>query len=91
MGAAGLESPSEGAENTQIPAQPHETNQTKSPAAGIGEDSHGPGADLARAVKLAAEAGEWAIVAALARQLDLLAKQQGANAIRVLPGGKGVG
>ncbi|MGO9835971.1 MAG: hypothetical protein ACLP1X_17345 [Polyangiaceae bacterium] len=42
-------------------------------------------------MKLAAEAGEWAIVAALARQLDLLAMQQGANAIRVLPGGKGVG
>jgi hypothetical protein len=51
-------------------------------------DSRGLLADLALAVRLAAEAGEWSVVSTLSRQLDLLTAQQGVNALRVLPGGK---
>lgn len=36
----------------------------------IGDRSRGPEADLAHAMRLAAEAGQWGIVADLSRQLD---------------------
>ena len=36
----------------------------------VGDHSRGPVADLAAALKLAAEAGEWAVVAGVARQLE---------------------
>ena len=89
MGATGIETPSVTPESAPNPAKPSESDPPNGPAAGVGGDSSGPGADLARAIMLAAEAGEWAVVSQLARQLDLLAAKQGRDALRILPGGRG--
>ena len=72
----------------QFPRKTVESVRTNRPAEGTGGDSPGPGADLALALRLAAEAGEWSVVSALARQLDLLAAQQGTASLRVFKGGK---
>jgi hypothetical protein len=51
--------------------------------------SHGPEADLARALKLAAEAGEWEVVADLSRQLEAMRRARDGAGLRVVKGGRG--
>jgi hypothetical protein len=55
----------------------------KSPVRSV---SHGPEADLARALKLAAEAGEWAVVSDLSRQLEALRRAHEGARLRVVKG-----
>ena len=45
--------------------------------------------DLAVAVRLAAEAGEWAVVATLSRQLDALRREREGGGLKVIKGGCG--
>ena len=45
--------------------------------------------DLAVAVRLAAEAGEWAVVATLSRQLDALRREREGGGLKVIKGGSG--
>ena len=45
--------------------------------------------DLAVAVRLAAEAGEWAVVATLSRQLDSLRREREGGGLKVINGGSG--
>jgi hypothetical protein len=45
--------------------------------------------DLAVAVRLAAEAGEWAVVATLSRQLDSLRREREGGGLKVIKGGSG--
>jgi hypothetical protein len=54
----------------------------------VGSLSCGAEADLARALKLAAEAGEWAVVASLSRQLEALMVERKGGALTVVPGGR---
>ena len=52
----------------------------------VGDPSRGAEADLAHALKLAAAAGEWAVVASLSRQLEALMVERRGVALRVVPG-----
>ena len=45
--------------------------------------------DLAAAVRLAAEAGEWAVVTTLSRQLEALRREREGGGLRVIEGGSG--
>ncbi len=45
--------------------------------------------DLAVAVRLAAEASEWAVVATLSRQLDALRRDHEGAGLKVIKGGSG--
>jgi hypothetical protein len=45
--------------------------------------------DLSVAVRLAAEAGEWAVVATLSRQLDSLRREREGGGLKVIKGGSG--
>ena len=80
--------PVDARENPPIPTKPVESARTNGPAEGIRGDSTGLGADLAHALRLAADAGQWSVVSALVRQLDLLNSQRGANALRIVRGGQ---
>jgi hypothetical protein len=53
-------------------AKEREPEQRSNHLESIGDLSCGPERDLARAVRLAAEAGEWDVVAMLSRQLESL-------------------
>jgi hypothetical protein len=44
--------------------------------------------DLAKAVRLAAEAGEWGVVATLSRQLELMRVAREGASLRVVRGGR---
>ena len=67
MGAAGFESEAENATTGEKVADSGSEAVVETPT---GDRSRGPEADLAHAMKLAAEAGQWGIVADLSRQLD---------------------
>jgi hypothetical protein len=45
--------------------------------------------DLAAAVRLAAEAGEWAVVTTLSRQLEALRREREGGGLKVIEGGSG--
>jgi hypothetical protein len=53
----------------------------KSPVRSV---SRGPDADLATALRLAAEAGEWAVVADLSRQLEALRRVRDGAGLRLV-------
>jgi hypothetical protein len=48
-----------------------------------------PEDELAAAVRLAAEAGEWAVVTTLSRQLEALRREREGGGLRVIEGGSG--
>jgi hypothetical protein len=58
-----------------------ETRPVRAPSRVHAED------DLAVAARLAAEAGEWAVVATLSRQLDALRREREGGGLRVIEGG----
>jgi hypothetical protein len=76
VGATGIERASETLETAGKPAPSPDSDVAKSP---VGDVSPGPlpdpAADLARALKLAAEAGQWEIVSLLARQLEAMRRE----------------
>ena len=67
VGAAGFESEAEKHEMPEKEAASSSEVVVETPT---GDRSRGPEADLAHAMRLAAEAGQWGIVADLSRQLD---------------------
>lgn len=52
----------------------------------VGDHSRGPVEDLAIALKLAAEAGQWSLVATLASQIEALTCTSIATPLRLVPG-----
>jgi hypothetical protein len=77
-----------GGETLRTEPKSSETNRGSPPETTIRSGSRGLHENLAHALALAAEAGEWRVVETLARQLDSLrATGEGAH-VRVLPGGR---
>ena len=81
MGAAGIERASNSREPTRKAAKGREEGDTKSP---VHDDSQE--ADLARAVRLAAEAGEWIVVTELSRQLEAIRRAREGAGLRLIKG-----
>jgi len=73
VGAAGFEREAENAETLEKEACSGSEAVAETP---IGGRSRGPEADLAHAMRLAAEAGQWVLVADLSRQLDALRRHR---------------
>ncbi len=73
VGAAGFEREAENAEICEKEAASGLRVVVETP---IGDRSRGPDTDLAHAVRLAAEAGQWIVVADLSRQLDALRRHR---------------
>jgi hypothetical protein len=73
VGAAGFESE---AEKPELPEKKAGLGSKVVVEAPIGDRSRGPEADLAHAVRLAAEAGQWVVVADLSRQLDAVRRDR---------------
>ena len=72
MGAAGIESGSEVLETPREVAKRREPEERSNQLEPVGDVSRGLERDLARALVLAAEAGDWDIVTMLSRQLEAL-------------------
>jgi hypothetical protein len=81
----GLREGSKGRETAPVVAKGRDQGAEIAP---VGDLSRGAEADLAHALKLAAEAGEWAVVASLSRQLEALMVDRKGGALRVVPGGR---
>jgi len=73
VGAAGFERAAENAATTTKHAVSGAEAVVETPS---GDRSRGPEADLAHAMRLAAEAGQWGIVADLSRQLDAVRRTE---------------
>jgi hypothetical protein len=65
------------------PARRIESPSNRDPSRTRAED------DLAVAVRLAAQASEWAVVATLSRQLDALRREREGCGLKVIKGGSG--
>lgn len=86
LGARGFEHSSEQPES---PRNPTNRRVEASQPAGAGDDPATPEAALARAIQLAAEAGQWDVVAELARQLTALRGPASSPILRVIKNDRG--
>ena len=81
--AKALAEASAGYEVVVRPARRIESPSDRDPSRTRAED------DLAVAVRLAAQASEWAVVATLSRQLDALRRERERGGLKVIKGGSG--